>query len=609
MSRVVNAKLDVVLVLVIFFTALFIRLLFLADYKDNSGFRPMQYSDSHSYFLWAKDIETSDMLGSKVFMKWPFYAYFLGFLFRAFGENIFFVYLIQFVLGSISSTLVYFITKRIFNRACAFIAAMLYVSYGPPIFYEGRLIYVSLSIFLDLLFLLFLLCKQRHLSKINLFLCGIFLGICVITQGNILIFGILSIFWLLWLEQPRLQAILNKFIYFLFGLSLIIGAVTLRNYIVEKDFVLIVGNIGVNFYIGNNPEANGRFFCPRFFKSSQEGIFRDSRIMAEVEAGKNLKASQVSGFWFKKSLEFIKKNPLAYFVLLGKKFIYLFSPDEFIHDNDYFSSGNIPRVFKILFMDLRFILPLCILGLIINLKNFKQTGLLYFFLITLSFSIIMFFVVTRYRVAIVPVMAIFASSAIMAMWDAVLKKKIIKISAFLLILILLSLYFIFIGKTAYPGHNYSFRNYSSNINDAVYYIYKGEYNNAVKKLNAIQPPTDYSIFCLGIVAYYSKDFETAETRFKESIGLNPYLIDAYYNLGIIYNRQNRFAEAKKMLERFVSMDPDNYSGHIVLAQSYKGLGEFEKAREELGLALKKINHWRTKERRKIEKELLKLGGS
>ncbi|MFA5276716.1 MAG: tetratricopeptide repeat protein [Candidatus Omnitrophota bacterium] len=536
-------------------------------------------------------------------MKWPFYAYFLAFLLKVSGENIAFVYLIQFILGAISCVLVYLIAKRIFGRACAFIASLLCVWYGLFIFYEGLLIYTSLSIFLNLLFFLLLLYLPQRLSKKNLFLTGIFLGICTLTQGNTIIFGIISIVWLLWLEKSKFRIFLNKFLFFFLGLSLTVGLVTFRNYMVEKDFVLMAGNIGVNLYIGNNPASTGKFFCPAFFKPNQEGMFRDSKIIAEARTGKTLKTSQVSDFWVKKSLEFIKSNPLAFARLLGKKVIYLFSPSEFIHDNDYSCPDNKHRIFKVLFPDLRFILPLCILGLLVNLKNFKKTALLYFILITFSFSLIIFFVVTRYRIVMVPFMAIFAASAIISIWDAAVKKEKNKTMLLLLVLSLLCAYFTFIGKKTYLADQSSFGTYPPSLNKAVDYMDKGDYINAIKKLKEIRPPNHYSLFCFGVIAYNMKDFDAAEKRFKESIRMNPYFVDAYYNLGVIYYEQGHFAKARDLLKKAVSMDPENYAYHFELARSYNGLAEFKKAKEEFDLALIKINRWRTDERKEIEKEL------
>jgi Tfp pilus assembly protein PilF len=83
-------------------------------------------------------------------------------------------------------------------------------------------------------------------------------------------------------------------------------------------------------------------------------------------------------------------------------------------------------------------------------------------------------------------------------------------------------------------------------------------------------------------------------------------VDARYNLGLMYNQQHRFNEAKDMLEKVVSLDPEDTGAHFELGKSYKATGNLKGAKQEFGLALKKINRWRIEERAIIEKELTGL---
>ena len=49
---------------------------------------------------------------------------------------------------------------------------------------------------------------------------------------------------------------------FALGIILVISPVTIRNWVVGRDLVLLTSQAGQNFYIGNNPRASGFFEHP-----------------------------------------------------------------------------------------------------------------------------------------------------------------------------------------------------------------------------------------------------------------------------------------------------------------------------------------------------------
>ncbi|MBM3244797.1 MAG: hypothetical protein FJZ15_03295, partial [Candidatus Omnitrophica bacterium] len=232
-------KKDIFSVGLVFLAALILRLIYFAQYSSVSFFPFLSYSDSEAYYSWARDILSGDVIGKAAFMKWPLYAYFLAGLFFIFGINALAVFSLQFVLGSINCVLVYLIGRLMFNRAVGLIAGLLCAFYGLFIFYDALLTYTTLSIFLNLiLFLLFFLVRGRP-AKGNFFWLGLYSGICAITQGSVLIFSIAAAFLILVFNKTGLKKFCLSFGFFIIGLGIIIGGVTLRNYFVEKDFVLL----------------------------------------------------------------------------------------------------------------------------------------------------------------------------------------------------------------------------------------------------------------------------------------------------------------------------------------------------------------------------------
>ena len=605
-------KREILAIFIILILALTVRAIYFKDYGNTDAYPILSYSDSYSYFLWAKDISSGDILGSSAFMKWPLYAYFLGFLFKLFGSNVALVYALQSMLGAVNCVLVYFIAKIIFNRKVAFLAALFCVWYAVFIFYDSLLIYNSLSLFLNSLLFLFILHIQNHPTKKKLFWAGILLGISTITQASILFFGVLAIAWILRQNRLSFKKLVYNFSYFALGLSIVIGSVILRNYLAERDFVLIAGNTGFNFYSGNNPEADGRFYSPLNIALNQDGMFRDAKLIARATLGRELKTSEVSRFWFDKATAFIKNKPIDYLKLLLRKLGLLFSPEEFFHEVEYHSIADKIGIFKIMFSDLRFILPFAFLGMILNLRNFKKTALLYLILITLSFSIILFFVTTRYRLSMVPFLIIFASYGIFGLWEALRQRHYFKLGGLCLALFLifaLNNYQAFHkSKPGYlePGSS----DFRYHLRESIYYNNeKSDYENAIKEVKIaldMQPNNHYCLLTYGTIYFNMQDFKMAEEKFKEAIRAFPLCVDAYYNLGFLYNIQRRFDAAKNALSEAVSLDPENAEAHFELGKAYKAIGEYKKSGSEFNLALKKINRWRTEERAIIARELADL---
>ena len=111
------------------------RLAYFNEYKDSSVYPVLTASDSHSYYLWAQDIKSGQLLGDKVFMKWPLYAYFLALFLKITGNNIAIIHHLQFLLGIAHCIVVYFIGLKLFNRRVGFLAALLCSFYGLFIFF------------------------------------------------------------------------------------------------------------------------------------------------------------------------------------------------------------------------------------------------------------------------------------------------------------------------------------------------------------------------------------------------------------------------------------------------------------------------------------------
>jgi hypothetical protein len=344
-------------------------------------------------------------------------------------------------------------------------------------------------------------------------------------------------------------------------------------------------------------------------------MFRNSRIIAKFSLGKELKTSEVSRFWFNKGWDFIFRYPKTYLKLLFRKITFLFSPQEIIHDQEYQLISEKIKVFKFLLLDLRLILPLAFFGMVLSFKKSKETALLYIILITLSLSIVLFYVVTRYRISLVPFLAIFASFGTVSLMEAAQSKRYPRLICFAVVLMIIFLLFnhkiIFAKLTGRPSEDIN--SFDDRMNKVFLYEKKADFQKAMQELKIaeqLHPNRDSRIsMAYGHIYYKKHDLKKAEEKFKEAIQAFPINVDAHYNLGFLYNQQKRFGEALVVLEKAKFLDPDDVGVHFELGKAYKAEGNLQKAEEEFNLALKKMSRWRKKDRLIIEQELRELNES
>ena len=79
-------------------------------------------------------------------------------------------------------------------------------------------------------------------------------------------------------------------------------------------------------------------------------------------------------------------------------------------------------------------------------------------------------------------------------------------------------------------------------------------------------------------------WDAAVGPLQKSIWLNPFFSGPYIVLGKVYLRKGEMANAESMLRRALKMDPNNFSGHHLLAQVLQHSNRAEEAKKEFELA-------------------------
>lgn len=550
----------------IFLLAFAVRLIYLNQIKTGPLFIPSQATlDEYLYDSWAKEIAFKDPIGKEAFWGLPLYPYFLAFIYLVAGPNVYIAKFIQFFIGALNCLLLYAIGKKIFNKSVGVISGITLALYNAVIFYEGFLVSVVLSIFLIcLLILLILHFKERPTYKKSILL-GILLGAAALTTPSVFLF----IPALIYLFSRNLKHVILSLLFCL----IVISPVTIRNYILEKDFIPITAHNGITFYAGNNPISDGTFKLPVYLGTDVNTIRDNSRAIAESSAGRKLKPSRVSAFWFQRGRDFITQNPLAYLKLTFKKFLLFWNHYEV---SDIFDMGFFSRfswVLKLPLVNYAFISAFGLLGLLFSLKQKGKNYLLLQLLLASNLiSLMLYFVNTRYRLPAIPVLILFSSYAVYKLYTLILQKRYRLFSCCIAGLAV----FYLMGNIklieASPEVAYT--------NLGLFYQNKDMYQEALQEYKrALELNPDYPLAHnnLGIVYKNLGRFDDAVKEYKTAINLNPDYLSPYYNLGVLYISQNHFNEAIENFERALSINPNLVEAHKKIAQCYEAIGNSQKA--------------------------------
>src|SRR5262249_942879 len=135
---------------------------------------------------------------------------------------------------------------------------------------------------------------------------------------------------------------------FLAGLAIVLLPVAARNAYVGGGFYITTSQLGPNFYIGNNPRADGTYQSLRFGRGAPEYERQDATELAERALGRTLTPGEVSGYWVDKALEFITSQPAAWLKLMARKFVLVWNATEMLDTESQEAHAEYSRPLRVL---------------------------------------------------------------------------------------------------------------------------------------------------------------------------------------------------------------------------------------------------------------------
>jgi tetratricopeptide (TPR) repeat protein len=401
--------------LAIFATALAVRLLHLWQMRETLFFSVLM-GDARGYDTWARQIAGGDWMGHEVFYQAPFYPYFLGLIYLVFGRDLLAVRIIQAVLGAVSSVLLGYAASRFISRTAGLVAGLMLALYPPAIFFDAL---IQKSV-LDVLFVCLVLAIIGKIVSESAphaswwMVLGLAVGGLSLTRENALVFAAVILAWA-WVESRRVASrTLRPVVLCLAGLFVVLLPVAIRNSVVGDGFYLTTSQFGSNFYIGNNPQADGSYMALRSGRGSPEFERIDATQLAEQARGQSLTPAEVSRYWAERALDYIATQPGDWLRLLARKSWLVWSGTEMIDTESLESHAEYSLPLGLLGGVWHFgtLLPIAVPGLVILWRERRRLWPVYAMFASYAVSVILFFVVARYRYPLVPFVMLFASAGI-----------------------------------------------------------------------------------------------------------------------------------------------------------------------------------------------------
>jgi 4-amino-4-deoxy-L-arabinose transferase-like glycosyltransferase len=369
--------------------------------------------DCLAYRDWALAILAGDWLGDRVYYQDPLYPFFLAGLYALFGPDTQGVLIAQALLGAGSAVLIFALGRELFGARVGWIAGGLAAVYQVFFFFEALIMKGALKLFLFSLGLLLAARAAGGGSPWRWLPAGFCLGLGSLIRPNALLFApVLALF--AWrapgrsARERRLGLALA-----LLGLLAAVAPGAIRNAAVGGDLVLLNSQGGQNFYIGNfRGNRSGTFVAPPFLRADPRHEEEDFRREAERAVGHALRPSEVSRYWLRRGLDEIAADPAHFVRHLGRKLAVFANAHEVADNESYdFFAEHVSGFLALPLPGWGTLLPFALCGFVFARKDPRALLLIAFFA-TYALGLLPFFVLSRLRLPLAPVVIVFAALAL-----------------------------------------------------------------------------------------------------------------------------------------------------------------------------------------------------
>jgi 4-amino-4-deoxy-L-arabinose transferase-like glycosyltransferase len=542
--------------------------------------------DSRRYVEWAAEIAAGNWLGSGAFYQAPLYPYLLAIIFSVFGQSIEILRVVQALAGGLACVLVAIAGRHFFDWRAGLFAGLALAVYPPAIFFDGHIQKASLDLLLMATVIVAVAKYQSEEQERWLILLGLSLGCLTLSRENArLLYPLLAMWLLFWHREAALKRRLRTIAVFSLAALVPIAPVAVRNYYAAGELLVSTSQLGSNFYIGNRQGASGVYDPLVPDRGSVVYEQEDAVRLATAAVGHPLSPSEVSSYWFGLALGEIRRDPAAWIRLMFRKLLLSINVVEATDTESIeFQSSYSPilRVFAPITFGV--VLPLAVAGTALTAANCRRLAVLYGIGLVFIGSVVLFFVLARYRYPVVPVVMLFAGAAIAGAgeaWRERRRRLMVATACALAVAIV-------VNRPIEVTTDETAANFGTELlrlerpreaipllaqavellpNDAgvrrdlaLAYLKGGEPASAVREYAAVvrlDPNNASNHRELAVAAEAAGDGAAALTSLHEAARLDPSNASTHSKLGDLFMRLARPAEARQAYERALSLSTTN----------------------------------------------------
>jgi 4-amino-4-deoxy-L-arabinose transferase-like glycosyltransferase len=569
------------LALLVFLCAAAVRLIVLFQFRECNALFENPVVDAWKYDMLAREfLRTGIWPEQGAFWQPPAYPFFLALVYKVFNESYTWARVIQTSLGSLSCVFVLLIGSALHSRRIGQTASLATAFYGPLVFFDLELLAPVLIVFWSTLGLLLLITGMQRASKIFLLPAGFAFGCALVAWPIVGLACGVTVIVILWSYRavPKKAAALAL----LFSLGFLLPVMPVFFHNVQKgETVLVSTNGGINFYIGNNPEWQETVAMRPGYPWEKIVTLPNHRY-----GEKEVENQGSSAFFLRESQKFILSQPTVYMKNQLLKLYHVCFGYEIMRNTDLYFFKQFSPLLDYLILKgkwLKFpfgiLFPLSLFGFFFSFRTTaKQHRYLVAYLLAVASGLVLFFVTCRYRVILVPILAIYGA---IGFWGLVERLRRKSRNALLLLTLFVA---------TFAAANIDFLDQEKHFDGAIYqaqapftlgrvYLEQGRNELAMawlEKSVAIDPSYPDAWVDLGRAKYGLEDLEGGILAMHAAIRTAPDYPLPYFNLGLIYD--GAAGDPGKALQF--------YRQFLVRAQAYhessiRGTGRIESVRKRL----------------------------
>jgi 4-amino-4-deoxy-L-arabinose transferase-like glycosyltransferase len=474
----------------------------------------------------------------------PLYPLFLSLCYSVLGVSVPAARIVQAVLGALFTIFLFHFASRFLDRRTGFLSALVYALYWPAIYFQGELLDIAIFPMLLLLSVYFFLRAIETKSGMHAGLAGLFLGLAALARGTALFFLPAMCFFLFSSLGARKGAQLLALLAVATCSLLLLSGY--RNARLSGEFIMLSSNGAINFYIGNNPGADG-------LNSIPPGLEWNKVIKEPVRLGLVTHGEQ-SHYWLARSLQYIASNPGRSLLLYLKKFYAFWNAVEVSNNKDIYFMRSRSAFLSLPLPGFGLVCPFAILSLLFIKRRTPVLILLWFLVLSYALGNSLFFTTARYRMAVLPLLIVLASHAGLHLL-AVARRGDLRLLARSLVLLVIALFFV----NTDPLHLRAAVRTRPDFQVGQILLTLGRYEDALNEMrkDLARNPDDPDILNNIAVAYRRLgDPETARTYYERALAVGEYG-GVRWNLGLLAFDEGEYEAARSEWRKALEEDPLN----------------------------------------------------